>query len=138
MSKKSLIDYGFEILSASDKPMKFLDLFNKTIELSGLVLSESELKTKMSKFYTQLSLDERFIILPENYWDLSSRHEFKQIHLDDYAGTDDEEDDVDLEEKRALDEELGLNEPIDDSDDSDDDLDFDKPTKDPDEQDDEF
>ena len=138
MSKKSLLDYGFEILSGSDKPMKFLDLFNKTIELAGLVLSESELKAKMSKFYTQLSLDERFIILPENYWDLSSRHEFKQIHLDDYAGTDDEEDDVDLEEKRALDEELGLNEPIDDSDDSDDDLDFDKPTKDPDEQDDEF
>jgi len=138
MDKKSLLDYGFDVLSESKEPIKFRDLFFKTIELAGLELSEEDIKRKMSKFYTQLSIDERFIILAENYWDLSSRHVFKQIHTDDYAGADDEEENDDIEEERALAQERGeqIEEP--DSDESDEDLDFDKPNADPDDGDDEF
>ena len=69
MNDKSLIDYGYDVLSASKDPIKFIDLFNKVVELSGAELSESELKIRMSKFYTQLSLDERFITLTDNFWD---------------------------------------------------------------------
>ena len=137
MNEKSLLDFGFDVLSASKEPVKFIDLFNKSVELSGLELSEAELKIRMSKFYTQLSLDGRFITLTDNYWDLRSRHVFEKVHLDMIDAYSDEEDEPDdEEEEKLLRQELG--EQVDESDDNDDDLDFDKPVADPDEEDEGF
>ena len=136
MNEKSLLDYGFEVLSASKEPVKFLDLFKKAVELSGLELSESEQKIRMSKFYTQLSLDGRFVTLTDNYWDLRSRHVFEKVHLDMIDAYSDEEDEVDEEEEELLRQELG--EQVEEKEEESDDLDFDKPVKDPDEEDEEF
>ena len=136
MNEKSLLDYGFEVLSVSKEPVKFLDLFKKSVELSGLELSESEQKIRMSKFYTQLSLDGRFVTLTDNYWDLRSRHVFEKVHLDMIDAYSDEEDEVDEEEEELLRQELG--EQVEEKEEESDDLDFDKPVKDPDEEDEEF
>ena len=136
MSNKSLLDYGFDVLSASKDPIKFIDLFKKAVELSGLELTESELKVRMSKFYTQLSLDGRFIPLTDNYWDLRSRHVFETVHLDMIDAYSDEDEEVDEEEEKLLREELGEQE--EEVEEADDDLDFDKPVKDPDEEDEAF
>ena len=136
MSEKSLLDYGFDVLNASKEPVKFIDLFNKAVELSGLELSESEIKIRMSKFYTQLSLDGRFITLTDNYWDLRSRHVFEQVHLDMIDAYSDEEDEVDEEEEELLRQELG--EAEEEREDESDDLDFDKPVKDADDEDETF
>ena len=133
--EKSLLDYGFDVLSASKDPIKFIDLFKKAVELSGLELTEAELKVKMSKFYTQLSLDGRFITLTDNYWDLRSRHVFEQVHLDMIDAYSDEEDEVD-EEEELLRQELGEQE--EEKEEESDDLDFDKPVKDPDDEDEDF
>ena len=136
MNNKSLLDYANDVLSASKDPVKFIDLFNKVVELSGLELSESELKIRMSKFYTQLSLDGRFITLTDNYWDLRSRHKFEQVHLDMIDAYSDEEDEIDEEEEELLRQELG--EQVEEKEEESDDLDFDKPVKDPDDEDDDF
>ena len=136
MNEKSLLDYGFDVLSASKDPVKFIDLFNKAVELSGLSFSESELKIRMSKFYTQLSLDGRFITLTDNYWDLRSRHVFEQVHLDMIDAYSDEDEETDEEEEELLRQELGEQE--EEKEDESDDLDFDKPVKDPDDEDDDF
>ena len=133
MNEKSLLDYGFDVLSASKEPVKFIDLFNKALELSGLELSDADLKIRMSKFYTQLSLDGRFITLTDNYWDLRSRHVFEQVHLDMIDAYSDEEDDLDEEEEELLRQELGEQE--EEKEEDNDDLDFDKPVKDPDDED---
>ena len=133
MNDKSLLDYGFDVLSASKEPVKFIDLFNKALELSGLELNEAELKVRMSKFYTQLSLDGRFITLTDNYWDLRSRHVFEQVHLDMIDAYSDEEDDIDEEEEELLRQELG--EVEEEKEEESEDLDFDKPVKDPDDED---
>ena len=135
--EKSLLDYGFDVLSASKDPIKFIDLFNKVLELSGLELSESDLKSRMSKFYTQLSLDERFITLTDNFWDLRSRHIFEQVHLDMIDAYSDDEDEVDEEEEELLRQELGEQQE-DENEEESDDLDFDKPVKDPDDEDEDF
>ena len=136
MNEKSLLDYGYDVLSASKDPVKFIELFNKALELSGLHLSESEIKTRMSKFYTQLSLDGRFITLTDNYWDLRSRHVFEKVHLDMIDAYSDEEEETDEEEEKLLREELG--EQIEEPEEESDDLDFDKPVKDADEEDEDF
>jgi len=136
MNEKSLLDYGFDVLSASKEPVKFIDLFNKAVSLSGLELSGQDLKARMSKFYTQLSLDGRFITLTDNFWDLRSRHVFEQVHLDMIDAYSDEEDEVDEEEEQLLRQELG--EQAEEVEEESDDLDFDKPVKDPDEEDEDF
>ena len=123
MPEKSFVEFAFEIMSQSKEPLSFKDLFEKTLEASGLQLNPNELKTKMSKLYTQLSVDSRFTLM-DGKWDLSSRHTYSQIH-EGYEDFDDEEDETDEEEEKLLREELG-EEIEDDSDDSDD-LDFDKP-----------
>ena len=133
MNEKSLLDYGFDVLSASKEPVKFIDLFNKALDLSGLELSDADLKIRMSKFYTQLSLDGRFITLTDNYWDLRSRHVFEQVHLGMIDAYSDDEDDVDEEEEELLRQELGEQE--EEKEEDSDDLDFDKPVKDPDDED---
>lgn len=135
MNEKSLLDFGFDVLNASKDPVKFIDLFNQSIKLSGLELSESEKKVRMSKFYTQLSLDGRFITLTDNFWDLRSRHVFEQVHLDMIDAYSDEEDEVDEEEEKLLRQELG--EQVEEAEEESDELDFDKPVKDPDEDEDE-
>ena len=136
MNDKSLLDYGFDVLSASKDPVKFIDLFNKSLELSGLQLSDNELKARMSKFYTQLSLDGRFITLTDNYWDLRSRHVFEKVHLDMIDAYSDEEEETDEEEEKLLREELG--EQIEEPDEESDDLDFDKPVQDADDEGEDF
>lgn len=136
MSEKSLLDYGYDILSASTEPVKFIELFNKSYESSGLKFSDSELKIRMSKFYTQLSLDGRFITLTDNFWDLRSRHVFEQVHLDMIDAYSDEEDEVDEEEEELLRKELGEQE--DEPEEESDDLDFDKPVKEPGDEDEDF
>ena len=135
--EKSLLDYGFDVLSASKEPVKFIDLFNKALELSGLELSDADLKIRMSKFYTQLSLDGRFITLTDNFWDLRSRHVFEKVHLDMIDAYSDEDEETDEEEEKLLRQELGeQDEEVEEE--NDEDIDFDKPVKDPDEEDEEF
>lgn len=108
MSNKSLIDYAYEVLETSKEPVGFKSLFDKALDLSGLELSESEIRHKMSSLYTQLSLDGRFIILTDNNWDLRSRHVYAQAHIDiDDAYSDDEGEEYDAEEAELLREELG-------------------------------
>ena len=136
MNEKSLLDYGYDVLSTSKDPVKFIELFNKVVEMSGLEFSDAELKSRMSKFYTQLSLDERFITLTDNYWDLRSRHVFEQVHLDMIDAYSDEDDEIDEEEEQLLRQELGEQE--EEREDESDDLDFDKPVKDADDEDEDF
>ena len=136
MNEKSLLDYGFDVLSASKEPIKFIDLFNKAVELSGLQFSDADLKIRMSKFYTQLSLDGRFITLTDNFWDLRSRHVFEQVHLDMIDAYSDEDEETDEEEEELLRQELG--EAEEEREEESDDLDFDKPASDADDEGEEF
>lgn len=125
MSNKSLIDYAYEVLSASKEPVSFKELFDKTVALSGLELTPEEIRHKMSSVYTQLSLDGRFIILTDNNWDLRSRHVYSQVHIDmDDAYSDDEGEEYDAEEAELLREELGEEDEKEEP--ESDDLDFDR------------
>ena len=135
MQEKSFVEFAYEVMSSSKTPLSFKELFDKTLEASGLTLNQNELKTKMSKLYTSVSVDERFTNI-DGKWDLSSRYTYSQSHLglDDF---DDEDDEVDEEEKELLRQELG-EEKEDDSDSESDDIDFDTPTNVEDDEDDNF
>lgn len=132
MSDKSFIDYAFDVLNQSKQPLTFKELFNKVLEISGIVIDEKDLTAKISSFYTQLSTDGRFTHLEDKTWDLISRYAYESVHKKDEFEDDDEEIEEDEEEMELLKAELGEGNSS-DSDEESDDIDFDKPAKESDE-----
>ena len=47
-----------------------------------LGLTQEDRVARVSYFYTQLTLDGRFVTLGENVWDLRIRHTFDKVHID--------------------------------------------------------
>lgn len=125
MQEKSLIECALEIVSKSKKPVAFKDLFEKVLKLRGEQLSDAQIKEKIGKFYTQLSIDGRFIQLENNTWDIRSRYAYNRDKEFEYD-EDEDEDVLDAEEEELLRKERGEEEEEEIDSDSDD-LDFDKP-----------
>ena len=77
---KSLLDLAYEYVSKQSDKSNFQDIWEYCVKEAGL--SEEEAKAKVSRFYTNLMLDGRFVTLGENQWDLRSRHKYETVHID--------------------------------------------------------
>jgi DNA-directed RNA polymerase subunit delta len=77
---KSLLDHAYNYVSGQNQPSKFQDIWDYCVKEAGL--SEEEASKKVSRFYTNLMLDGRFVTLGENLWDLRSRHKYETVHID--------------------------------------------------------
>lgn len=100
MVNESLVDCAFDVLTKRKAPVKFRELYEEAIKLGGIVVPPEGLARKLAQFYTQLSLDGRFIVLTDNYWDLRTKHLFKEAHIDmEEAYSDEEEAEPDEEER---------------------------------------
>ena len=117
--EKSNLDVAFELVSKKKAPVVFSKLWEEVSQIQGL--TEEESRTKMSRFYTALTLDGRFITLGDNTWDLRSRHTFDkvQIEMNSVYSYDEDDNDVDSEE---LSEDSDEDELYDEDEDSDEDL----------------
>lgn len=99
---KSLLDLAYDFISTQKDPVPFATICDCIAKESGL--SKEELAQKLSRFYTNLVLDGRFVTLGENTWDLRSRHTFDKVHIDmkdvysDVEAPDDDEEE-EIEEK---------------------------------------
>jgi len=77
---ESMVDVAFSVLTDAGSTVKFKDLYNSVCE--KLELSEEEKADRISSFYTNLSLDGRFVTLGENERDLRSRQKYEKVHID--------------------------------------------------------
>ena len=75
--KKSNLDVAFELISKKKKPVDFLKLWEEVSTIQGLTVEEAN--ARVSKFYSQLSVDGRFITFNGTSWQLRTRVEFKKI-----------------------------------------------------------
>ena len=100
---KSLINLAFEKLQKSSEPVKFRDLFDECIKDAELELSEEEYKKTLSRFYTQLSVDGRFVCFADNTWDLRAHHKYTYNEVI----VDEDETNDDAEERRMEKQEVG-------------------------------
>ncbi|WP_249029150.1 DNA-directed RNA polymerase subunit delta [Tannockella kyphosi] len=101
MNNKSMVDVAFELMSAKKKPMAFQKLFTEITEIKGFTPEEHD--EKISLFYTNITLDGRFITVGENQWDLRSRHNFAAVHIDmNDIYAEEEEVDVEIEEPELI------------------------------------
>ena len=92
MFKRSMIEVASEILTNKKGSLSFNELWKKTSSM--LEMSEEEKQEYVSRFYTDLSIDSRFVLLEDNFWDLRENHEFSKIHIDmneAYSELDEEE-----------------------------------------------
>lgn len=74
------VEVAARILEKNEKELAFRDLWNAVCE--ELELSDEVKLNRISYFYTQLTLDGRFVTLGENVWDLRVRHTFDKVHID--------------------------------------------------------
>ena len=103
---RSMVDVAYELMSKKKKAVNFYKLWQEVSEVKGFDEEEKDEWDHEfdfdSLFYTNITLDGRFITIGENNWDLRSRHKFDEVHIDMndiYTDEDEEseevEDDVD-------------------------------------------
>lgn len=78
--KYSKIDIAYEILDKRHAQISFYDLWKEVCKI--VELDDDKAEELISYFYTDLSLDGRFITLGENTWDLRKNHPFDKVHID--------------------------------------------------------
>lgn len=99
---KSLLDLAYDYVSGQKQQSKFQDIWAYCVKEAGL--SEEEAASRVSRFYTNLMLDGRFVTLGENEWDLRIRHKFEKVHIDMsevYSDVETSYDDSEEEEEEA-------------------------------------
>ena len=106
MFKRSMVEVGYELLVKKQGPQKFNKFWQEVSEVLGL--DEYESNENISAFYTNLTLDERFVLLEDNTWDLRERQSFERVHIDMndvYSEIDEEEKEL-KEDEEVEDEEF--------------------------------
>ena len=111
---KSMLEVAYEILEKKNGAIPFVDLMNQVAEILGM--SEEEKNARLGTFYTDLTLDGRFVALTDNNWDLRKNHTYDKVHIDynevyseeeDSDDKDKEEESEDEESEKEVDEEEG-------------------------------
>ena len=113
-----MIDVAYEIVKEGQKVYSFKELYD---EVAVTLDMADDLKMRnIGEFYTELTIDGRFVALGDNTWDLRERHTYEKSHdesinevyndVDDDSGADEE----DKEEEKAYNAEIEGKEVIDD------------------------
>ena len=77
---ESMVDVAFDILNETQRTMNFQELYHEiTFKLE---LTDEESLAKIAQFYTNLSLDGRFVTLGNNEWDLRKNQTYDKVHID--------------------------------------------------------
>ena len=91
--ENSMCNVAYEVLKEVNEKVAFNALWEAVCQRLGI---EGEEKNNLiSNFYTQLTLDGRFMFLDENYWDLRVNHTYDEFSEDSYDSYSDEEDEND-------------------------------------------
>ena len=78
--RRSFVDTAYDIVVKNGTELPFATLWNNVCEELGL--TQEDRVARVSYFYTQLTLDGRFVTLGENVCDLRIRHTFDKVHID--------------------------------------------------------
>ena len=110
------VDISYMILKEDKNRFNTPTLFRKVCDL--LDLSEEEFENKIGEYYTNLTLDKRFIIMKDATWELREKTKVETL-------IDEDDDNEYLDEEEELEEDLELIDEgleLDDEDSEDDDL----------------
>lgn len=89
-------DIAYIVLQESGKKMKLVDIFTKVCK--ALELPESVIEAQIMDFFELMSINKKFVMLKNGFWDLQSRHK------PDIVVEDVEEDEESIEEVDEIDD----------------------------------
>ncbi len=125
ISKEELQTMGYDeiaylVLENNKKKMKLLDLFKKVCDV--LDLPEETVQDRIADFFELLSINKKFVLLKNGYWDLATNH-LQDIVVEDEEDNDSEEIETEdsLEDEDEEEEDIFYDD-LDDSDEEDDGL----------------
>ena len=99
MLRESMVEVAYELMQKKQGAQKFVKFYEEVAAI--LSMSEEEAEQNISKFYTKLTLDERFVLLEDNTWDLRERQSFDKVHIDmNDIYSEIEEEEKEMEEER--------------------------------------
>lgn len=76
----SQLDIAYNIIKDSGKVQEFSSLWDEVAKIKEFTPEEKE--AKVSRFYTNLIIDSRFVSLGDNTWDLRENQTFDKVKLD--------------------------------------------------------
>ncbi|WP_099354612.1 DNA-directed RNA polymerase subunit delta [Fredinandcohnia onubensis] len=77
IKEMSMLEVAYEIFLGRKDAITFNELVDEITKTLGL--SEEEVRTRISQFYTDLNIDGRFITLGDNRWGLRTWYPYEQI-----------------------------------------------------------
>ncbi|MFA7508763.1 MAG: DNA-directed RNA polymerase subunit delta [Bacilli bacterium] len=105
MKGKSLLDLAYDVILETGQenlPISFHDLWEEVTKRANFEIEQ--IRGKIGRFYTDLSLDGRFVTLIDNFWDLRIHHTFDKVHINmnEVYSEVEESDEIDEEELEYL------------------------------------
>lgn len=102
--KESKTDIAYRVMLKKKKERSFYDLWNDVKNELAKVMEAEELENideDISFFYTNLTMDGRFVNVGDNKWNLRERVTFDKVHIDmnDIYADEEETDDSDTEKE---------------------------------------
>lgn len=102
--RESKTDIAYRLMSKKKKERNFYDLWEEVKAELAKVVDPEELENideDISFFYTNLTLDGRFVNVGDNKWNLRERVTFDKVHIDmnDIYAEEDEEEILDEDVK---------------------------------------
>lgn len=126
MSLRPTLEVAYEILRTNEKALTFIEIWNRVAEHQKY--TEEQKTVLISRFYTNLMLDGRFINLGDNTYQIRDRVRYDEvsISLKDVYSDIDEEEEEEVEEELFIDKEKHLKDELLDDEEG---ADFEKPEK---------
>ena len=90
------VDIAYDYLKQQNHSVSFKELWGMVAE--QLHFDEKSAANKMSRFYTDLTMDGRFASVEKNEWDLKSHIHYEEINLQEDDDSEDE-DDINLDDE---------------------------------------
>ena len=105
--RESKTDIAYRLMLKKKKERNFYDLWEEVKAELAKVAAPEELENveeDISFFYTNLTLDGRFVCVGENKWNLRERVTFDKVHIDMNEIYADEEEEISEEDEDSKDE----------------------------------
>lgn len=100
---KSMTDVAYDLLGKKKKEVLFSKLWDEVSQTMGFTPSQAE--NKIATFYTEMMLDNRFVSMPGNMWDLRQRHKYEEVHIELDSIVLEDDDEEESEDADDLDDE---------------------------------
>lgn len=113
-------EIAYLILEETGKKMKLLDLFKKVCK--ALNLPEETVEERITDFFELLSINKKFVVLKNGYWDLATKHQQDIVIEDEEENIDEEILSEEEEIEEVEEEDIFYDNELDNDDEDEDDL----------------